>query len=71
MSDFSYRLLSQLIEFPCPQCGYVVETQLLDVHTQAYRRCRCCYTLIHLIDSGGSVHGAIEDVKNSLRGLFE
>lgn len=70
MSDIGYGLLSQLVALPCPRCSYVVEVQLLDLHTQTYRRCPCCYSMLHLVDNSGSVYGAIENIKNSIRGLF-
>lgn len=68
-SDFSLQLLAQLIEIPCPQCGYSVQIQMIDAHTQVFRRCPCCMTLIHLIDGGGSVHGAAKGVDEAIDGL--
>ena len=76
--DFSLQLLGQLIEIPCPQCEYTIQIQMVDAHTQVFRRCPCCKTLIHLVDGGGSVHGAMkavdeamDDLSSQLRGLFK
>lgn len=65
----SGELLRDLIEGSCPSCGYGFEIQLIDAYTQVYRRCPCCRTLIHLIDSGGSVHGAMQDVDAAMQSL--
>lgn len=71
------EILKSLIAFPCPQCGYEVEIQLLDARVQAYRFCPCCRERIRLVDSDGSLFGALEavdlamkDFTNSLKGMF-
>ena len=71
-------LLREYVDVPCPACNYVFAVQLVDVRTQVFRRCPCCKGLIHLIDDGGSTYGAMESVenamqelKNTLKGLFK
>lgn len=73
----SAEILQNLVSFPCPDCGYEVEIQLLDARVQAYRYCPCCRVRIHLVDVDGSLFGALEDVDltmdqlaKALKGLF-
>ena len=61
------------IEFPCPACGpacgYGVAAQLVDVRTQVWRWCPCCRVRIRLVDSGGSVSGAVSSIEEAVRGF--
>lgn len=69
MANLSDTLLRELIEVECPNCKYPFEIQMLDARVQAYRRCPCCYQLIHLIDHGGSMYGELEDLDHAMEGL--
>jgi len=62
-------MLTQLIDFPCPACGFWLEVQLVDVLTQSYRWCACCRRRVRLLDSGGTVSGAVANVDAAMKEL--
>ncbi len=69
MGDFEGELLGNLVEAPCPQCGYYVEFQLADAQTHSYKWCPCCRARIHLIDDTGSLYGAVADISSQIAEL--
>lgn len=71
MSDFAGELLGNFVEYPCPQCGYYVEFQLVDAQTHSYIWCPCCRARIHLIDDTGTLYGAVADVSSQIAELAE
>jgi ribosomal protein S27E len=71
MSTLSHALLQSFVGVECPECGYALEIQLVDVRAQVYRHCPCCRVRIHLRDGGGSVYGVLEDIDNGLRNLAD
>jgi len=56
---------------PCSRCGYLVEFQLVDAHTQVWRWCPCCRSRIHLVEPDGSVSGAVSGATEALNSLEE
>ncbi len=69
MARSSDTILDSLIDINCPSCAYSFEIQVVDARVQAYRRCPCCRRLIRLVDSGGSMYGALEDVDDAMAEL--
>ncbi|WP_433268998.1 hypothetical protein ACQPZF_05725 [Actinosynnema sp. CS-041913] len=64
----SLAMLQELIDIPCPGCGYEFEIQLLDIRVQTFRLCPCCRVQIHFVDDG-SLFGALQSVDESMREL--
>ena len=59
------------VEVPCPNCGYGVGAQLLDVRTQVWRWCPCCRARIRLVEPDGTVSGSIKAVDQALQSLTD
>ena len=73
----SASLLGDLLEVNCPACNFGFEVQVVDAACQVWRWCRCCRSRIRLVEPGGEVHGAMEEMdaafrslEKSLKGLF-
>jgi hypothetical protein len=67
----SNGLEGELIDVPCPRCGYVVEVELLDAVCQSYRWCPCCRVRVHFNEGRADVYGPLEDVESAMRELDE
>jgi hypothetical protein len=58
-----------LLEVPCPGCGYRLQVQLVDAHTQVWRWCPCCRTRVRLVEPDGSVSVGLTGADEAMREL--
>ena len=68
-SGLSRQLLSMLVEIECPVCEFGFDIELIDAACQVWRWCPCCRVHIRMIESGGEVYGAMEEIDASMREL--
>jgi hypothetical protein len=55
----------------CPQCGFGVQFQVMDVVTQTWVWCVCCRGHIRLVDARGSVSVGIRTIEAKLAQLTD
>ena len=65
----SASLLGELIDVNCPVCNFGFEIQIVDAACQVWRWCPCCRSRIRLVEPGGEVHGAMEEIDSAMREL--
>lgn len=65
----SRTLLREFVHAPCPNCGFLLQVQLVDAHVQAYRRCPCCRLQIRFVEPDGSVSGSMSTVDAAMNQL--
>ncbi len=63
----SSSLLEQLVGVNCPACQFGFEVEVADAACQVWRWCPCCRSRIRLMEPGGEVHGAMEEVESAMR----
>lgn len=70
------NLLAMDLDVPCPQCGYGMWVQYVEIVTQTAVLCPCCRTRVLLRDptgsmqvSGDAMQRAQEKLERSLKGL--
>lgn len=73
----STTFLDSPVDVECPDCGYPLEIEVVDVATQVVRRCPCCRKAVQITEPDGSIHGALAAVdsaerklEKTLKGLF-
>jgi len=54
------------IDFECPNCGFQIEVQLIDVKTEKTVFCHNCKANILLSDNEASTHTGIENMNKAL-----
>jgi len=59
------------IDFECPNCGFQIEVQLIDVKTEKTIFCHNCKVSILLSDNEASTHTGINNINNALKKLEE
>lgn len=57
------------IDIECPQCGYSIEIQLIDIKSETIIFCHNCKTCIRLEDNEASIHNGINSINKTINDL--